>query len=125
MKFKPSLPIIQGLLFTYSFENTRDEERELRIKSINVNDSAELGKLFDMFTNPEFAEYKQEEREWHINTLKYFLSTDETFESVFYLFDTYFKDEIIDKRNFMKVLLDSLTKYNEEIKEQKSKSLNS
>ncbi|WP_040268148.1 hypothetical protein [Pseudomonas rhodesiae] len=125
MKFKPSLPIIQGLLFTYSFENTRDEERELRIKSINVNDSAELGKLFDMFTNPEFTEYKQEEREWHINTLKYFLSTDETFESVFYLFDTYFKDEIIDKRNFMKVLLDRLTKYNEEIKEQKSKNLNS
>jgi len=121
MKLKPSLPIIQGLLFTYSFENIRDEERELRIKSTNVNDSAELGKLFDTLTKPEFAEYKQEEREWHINTLKHFLSTDETFESVSYLFDTYFKDEITDKRNFMKVLLDRLIKYNEEIIERDQK----
>ncbi|WP_460136391.1 hypothetical protein [Pseudomonas sp. S1_E04] len=115
MKLKPSLPIIQGLLFTYCIENTKNPDREALIASINVNDQKELTLLFNALTKPEFIKYKRDEREWHINTLKYFLNTDENFDSVFYLFDTYFNDEIINKRYFMTTLLACLEKFNSEI----------
>jgi hypothetical protein len=115
MKLKPNLSIIQGLLFTYCIENTRDVDREELITSINVNHHEELTRLFNELTKPEFLKYKRDEREWHINTLQHFLSTEENFESVFYLFDTYFNDEIIDKRQFMKTLLDCLSTYNLEV----------
>lgn len=119
MNFKPSISIIQGLLFTYCIENTTNADREELISSINVNNHEELTRLFDELTKPEFVKYKRDEREWHINTLQHFLSTNENFESVFYLFDTHFSDEIIDKRCFMKTLLDCLNRYNLEATESK------
>ena len=124
MKHKPRLSILRSLLFTYNIENLDDHERENFITSKNVNDEKELSELFDELTKPEFASYGYLERKWHIDTIDYFLRTDESFESVFHNFDTYFDDEIFDKRNFMKVLLDCLIKYNEEIKEHESKNLN-
>jgi hypothetical protein len=114
MKYKPCLPIIQGLLFTYCIENSRDRDREEFISSKNVNNKEELTELFNKLTKPEFLNYKHEERRWHIDTLQHFLATEENFESVFYLFDTYFEDEILDKRDFMKTLLNCLLKYDAE-----------
>ncbi|WP_315338651.1 hypothetical protein [Pseudomonas grimontii] len=115
MKYQPKLSILRSLLFTYNIENLDDSEREIFIASKNINDDKELIELLDKLTKPEFIKYERDEREWHINTLQHFLNTDENFESVFYLFDTYFNDEITDKRQFMKVLLDCLGKYNEEV----------
>ena len=117
MKIKPRLSSIQGLLFTYCIENARNPGREELIAFTDVNNSKELKELFDKLTRPEFIRYKYEERQRHIHTLEYFLDTDEKFEGVFYLFDTYFKDKIFDKRQFMKVLLECLKRYNLEITE--------
>lgn len=114
MKFKPCLSITQGLLFTYCTENSRDSAREAFISSKNVNNEQELRELFEKLTKPEFMRYKIDERSWHINTLLHFLATEENFESVFYLFDTYFTDEISDKRKFMKILLEALLGYDAE-----------
>lgn len=120
MKLKPKLSIIQGLLFTYCIENTRDVDREELITSINVNHHEELTWLFDKLTKPEFMKYRRDEREWYINTLQHFLSIGENFESVIYLFNTYFNDEIFEKRQFMKTLLDCLSRYNLDIVESRS-----
>lgn len=115
MKYHPKLSILRSLLFTYSIENFDDPVREIFIASKNINDDKELTELFDELTKPEFIKYTKEEREWHINTIQYFLNKEEKFESVFYLFDTYFNGEITDKRQFMKILLDCLYRYNAEI----------
>lgn len=115
MKYHPKLSILRSLLFTYNIENLDDSEREIFIASKNINNDEELIDLFNELTKPEFIKYKREEREWHINTIQYFLNKDENFESVFYLFDTYFNDEIADKRKFMKTLLDCLYRYNTEV----------
>ncbi|XVO89294.1 hypothetical protein ACQ9Y2_09635 [Pseudomonas palleroniana] len=115
MKLRPKLSIIQSLLFTYSIENFDDLDRESYITSKNINDETELSELFDKLTKPEFTSYKRRERQWHIDTLRHFLNTDENFNSVFYLFDTYFNDEIIDNRKFMEVLLKCLERYEVEL----------
>ena len=111
MKLKPSTSTIQGLLFTYCVENAKNPDREELIATTNINDDGELENLFNKLTKPEFVRYKSDERQRHIETLKYFLETDENFESVFYLFDTFFDDEIINKRHFMKVLLECIQRY--------------
>lgn len=115
MNRKPDLKILQGLLFTYSIENTKDLERERIIVSKNVNNDIELSELFDTLTKPEFLSYREDEQQWFINTIQHFLSTGADFESVFYLFDTYFEDDIANKRTFMKVLLKCLKNYRREI----------
>ena len=117
MKLKPKLSIIRSLLFTYNIENTKDLEREEVIVSKDVNDDKQLAELFDELTKPEYMSYDNEERQWYIDTLNHYLNTDETFDSVFYLFDTYFDDEISDQRQFMKILLKCLTKYQAEATE--------
>ncbi|MEB0107808.1 hypothetical protein [Pseudomonas sp. MH9.3] len=117
MKYQPKLSIIRSLLFTYSFENYDDVERELFITSKNINSNKELSELFDGLTKPDFISFEPARRKWYIDTLNHFLSTDEDFESVFHFFDTYFDDEIIDKRQFMHVLLECLERYEAEIDE--------
>ena len=112
MKKKPNIAILQGLLFTYSIENTKDLEREEIIVSKDINNETELSELFDILTKPEFLSYRPDEQIWFIETLEHYLSTAEDFESVFYLFDTYFEDDIIDKKVFMRVLLKCLKNYN-------------
>jgi hypothetical protein len=114
MNFPPKLSILRSLLFTYCIENHDEPERESFIVSKNINDERELSELFDELTKPEYLSYKPDERQWYITTLQHFLETDENFESVFYLFDTYFDDEIADRRQFMKVLLECLTRYQKE-----------
>ena len=121
MRLEPRLSIIQGLLFTYCTENSQDLAREAFITSKNVNNEHELKELFEKLTKPEFLRYKNDERSWHIKTLQHFLATEESFESVFYLFDTHFADEISDKRKFMKVLLESLLSYEAEANSSDSK----
>ncbi|RQO49491.1 hypothetical protein [Pseudomonas sp. KBW05] len=111
MKKGPNLEILKGLLFTYSIENTEDREREEIIVSKDINNKTELSELFDTLTKPEFLSYRKDEQEWFIDTLQHYLSTDENFESVFYLLDTYFEQEINNKREFMKVLLNCLKSY--------------
>ena len=114
MKRRPQLSILQGLLFTYCIENTRNLKREEIIASKNINNPRELTELFDALTKPEFYTYTHEEQDWFIETIRHYLLTDETFDSVFYLFDTYFEDDINDNRAFMKTLLDCLTRYKTE-----------
>ncbi len=114
MKIKPSLSTIQSLLFTYCVENIRNPDREELIALTNANNSKELKELFEKLTKPEFIGYKHEERLRHIHTIEYFLNTDESFDNVFYLFDTHFNEEIIDQRAFMKTLLECLTLYHSE-----------
>lgn len=111
MKKKPSLEILKGLLFTYCTENTKNLEREEIIVSKNINDEGELTELFKILTRPEFLSYQKDEQLWFIETIEHFLSTEENFEGVFYLFDTYFEDDINDKRAFMSILLDCLKGY--------------
>ncbi len=120
MKRQPKLTILRGLLFTYCIENTTDVEREGIIVSKDVNNPKELAELFDALTKSEYFSYREDEQQWYIDTLEYFLSTDEDFESVFYLFDTYFEDEILDKRAFMAVLLERLKSYMSEALSAKS-----
>ncbi len=124
MKFKPDLQIIKGLLFTYCIENSRDSKREELICSKNVNNEQELISLFETLTKPELMRYKPDERRWHIDTLQYFLEKGDGFESVFYLFDTYFEDEILNKRKFMLTLLNCLVTYDAEATATKTCSLN-
>ena len=119
MKRQPQLSILKGLLFTYCIENTRNFEREEIIASKNINNPRELTELFDALTKPEFYTYTSEEQSWFIETIKHYLLTDENFDSVFYLFDTYFEDEIIDNRAFMKTLLECLIRYHAEAKTDK------
>ncbi len=114
MKRQPKLTILRGLLFTYCIENTTNVEREGIIVSKDVNNPKELAELFDALTKSEYFSYREDEQQWYIDTLGHFLSTDEDFESVFYLFDTYFEDEILDKRAFMAVLLERLKSYQSE-----------
>ncbi|WLH04490.1 hypothetical protein [Pseudomonas lurida] len=114
MNKKPDLEILQGLLFTYSIENTKDLKREEIIVSKDINNETELSELFDELTKPDFLSYREDEQEWFIETIQHFLSANNDFESVFYLFDTYFEDNIIDKRGFMKILLNCLKKYQED-----------
>lgn len=114
MNKKPDLEILQGLLFTYSIENTKNLEREEIIASKNINNETELSELFDELTKPDFLSYREDEQEWFIETIQHFLSANNDFESVFYLFDTYFEDNITDKRGFMKTLLNCLKKYLED-----------
>ncbi|NWC95899.1 MULTISPECIES: hypothetical protein [unclassified Pseudomonas] len=117
MKLKPKLSIIRSLLFTYNIENTKDLEREEIIVSKDVNDDKQLAELFDELTKPEYILYNNEERQWYIDTLEHFLNTAETFDSIFYLFDTYFDEEIFDQRQFMRVLLGCLIRYQAEATE--------
>jgi len=114
MNKKPDLEILQGLLFTYSIENTKDLKREEIIVSKDINNETELSELFDELTKPDFLSYREDEQEWLIETIQHFLSANDDFESVFYLFDTYFEDSITDKRSFMKTLLNCLKKYQED-----------
>lgn len=116
MKRRPQLSILKGLLFTYCIENSRNLEREEIIASKNVNDSKELAELFDALTKPEFYTYTLEEQDWYIETIRYCLSTEEAFDSVFYLFDTYFEDNINNNRAFIRTLLECLTRYRTEAK---------
>jgi len=116
MKNKPNLEILQGLLFTYCTENTKNLEREEIIASKNVNSKTELAELFNILTKPEFLSYREDEQIWFIDTIELYLSKGDDFETAFYLFDTYFEDEITDKRQFMKVLLESLKRYSSEAK---------
>ncbi|OPA90108.1 hypothetical protein BFW87_21860 [Pseudomonas fluorescens] len=120
MTKQPKLKILRGLLFTYCIENTKDLDREEIIASKNVNDASELSELFDVLTKPEFLSYREDEQQWFINTLEHFLATDENFDSVFYLFDTFFEDEILDKREFMTILLSCLLNYKAEATANKS-----
>ncbi|QJI29770.1 hypothetical protein HKK55_13945 [Pseudomonas sp. ADAK18] len=122
MKFSPSLSITRSLLFTYCIENIDDVEREAFIVSKNINDDKELSELFDKLTKPVFLSYKIDERQWHIDTLQHFLKVNDSFDSVFYLFDTYFDDEIVDQRQFMRILLGCLIRYHAEDMQNESKN---
>lgn len=102
---------IRGLLFVFDIENTHDLEREEIIVSKNVNDNKELAELFDTLLRPEFFIYSEQERISLIETLSYFLEVGNSFDEVFSKMDTYFDDDVKDQRQFMKVLLGCLERY--------------
>jgi len=68
MNKKPDLEILQGLLFTYSIENTKDLKREEIIVSKDINNETELSELFDELTKPDFLSYREDEQEWFITS---------------------------------------------------------
>lgn len=111
MKRKPSLSIIQGLLFTYNIENTDDLERETFIASKDVNNDEELAELFDELTKPEFLSFTKPEQDWFILSIEYYLSNNDSFDDVFKSMATYFSEPIIDQKRFMETLLEKLKKY--------------
>ena len=114
MKNTYDLHDIWGLLFVFSIENTHDVTREEIITSKNVNDDEELAQLFDLLIRPEFLFHSSEEKIMLINTLSYFLDSGDSFDRVFLNLDTYFDDVVNDQRQFMRVLLASLMRYQAE-----------
>lgn len=110
MKRKPEYFVLRGLLFIFDIENTRDDEREKTIVSKNVNDKEELTELFEVLMRPEFLSYTEPERQWCIDTLKYYLEVGDDFDAVFTKITTYFDDDVADQRQFMQVLLECLVK---------------
>ncbi|AVU74870.1 hypothetical protein [Pseudomonas rhizophila] len=105
---------VWGLLFVFSIENVHDVAREEIITSKNVNDDEELGQLFDLLVRPEFLFHSPKEQVLLINTLNYFLESGDSFDRVFLNLDTYFDDDVNDRRRFMRVLLTSLIRYQTE-----------
>jgi hypothetical protein len=114
MKPKPSMVVLRSLLFVFDIENTRNEEREEIIVSKDVNDDRELTELFDILLRPDFYVYRQDERQWFIDTLEYYLDAGDSFDEVFTRIDTYFDSEVEDQRRFMQVLLGCLRRYQSE-----------
>lgn len=114
MKNTYDLHDVWGLLFVFSIENTHDVVREEIIASKNVNDDEELGQLFDILIRPEFLFHSSQEQVLLINTLSYFLENGDSFDRVFLNLDTYFDDVVNDQRQFMRVLLTSLMRYQAE-----------
>ncbi|MEJ5060895.1 MULTISPECIES: hypothetical protein [unclassified Pseudomonas] len=114
MKDSYTLWSIRGLLFVFDIENARDLNREEVIVSKNVNDAEELSELFDILIRPEFFIYTEMERQRLIDTLVYFLDRRDTFDEIFTKMDTYFEDEVSDRRQFMIVLLGRLKSYQSE-----------
>ncbi|MCK8667862.1 hypothetical protein M1M11_23550 [Pseudomonas azerbaijanoccidens] len=114
MKRKPEYFVLRGLLFLFDIENTHNDAREKIIVSKNVNDKEELAELFDILMRPEFLSYNFQEREWCIDTLKYYLEVGDSFDAVFTKITTYFDDDVEDQRQFMQVLLSCLLNYHNE-----------
>ena len=102
---------IRGLLFVFDIENTHDLEREELIVSKDVNDEIELAELFDVLLRPEFFIYSERERISLIETFSDFLERGDSFDEVFSKMDTYFDDDVKDKRQFMTVLIGCLERY--------------
>lgn len=105
---------IWGLLFVFNIENTSDEAREELIVSKNINDDEELAQLFDALVRPEFFSYNLKERDVLVYTLRYFLEAGDDFNYVFSNMVAYFDDDVKDQRQFMRVLLNCLERYQAE-----------
>ena len=114
MKNVYDLHDVWGLLFVFSIENTRSEIREEIITSKNVNNDEDLVQLFDILIRPEFFLYTIQERNLLIDTLNHFLRSGDSFDYVFRNMDTYFAEDIKDRRQFMETLLKCLIKYRAE-----------
>lgn len=110
---------IRSLLFVFDIENTRDVAREEIIVSKDVNDEQELAELFDILMRPEFLIYSENERQLLIDTLVYFLGINDDFDAVFSKIDTYFDEDVKDQRQFMRVLLECLMRYQSEATQEK------
>ncbi|MCU0075041.1 hypothetical protein N8H71_25895 [Pseudomonas koreensis] len=106
---------IKNLLFVFDIENTTDDARERLIVSKDVNSRLELAELFDDLLRAEFFEYTTNEQDSLIETVRYFLNEDDDFERVFGRMTTYFDDEVEDRRQFMIVLLECLSRYRREV----------
>lgn len=63
---------------------------------------------------PEFFAYAMRERESLINTVAHFLDINDSFDRVFDKMTTYFDDEVVDQREFMKILLVCLRRYQQD-----------
>lgn len=116
MKRQPKLSILRGLLFLFDIDNTYNANREEIIASKNINDENELTELFDILMRPEFISHTRLDREWYIDTLNYYLSKDENFDSVFEKLTTYFDDDLQNQRQFMQTLFSCLLRYETETK---------
>jgi len=114
MKSKPSIMPLIGLLFVFNIENIHDEKREEMIVSKNVNYDDELSELFDVLLKPEFLRYPPSAQDKYIELIRYYLVDGDNFDSFFEDMDTYFNQEIHDRRHFMEVLLICLERYRSE-----------
>lgn len=115
MKPKPSIMPLIRLLFVFNVENTRDDEREEIIVSKDVNQDSELSELFDIFLRPEFINCPRGALEEYIGIISYYLSTGDTFDSLFERMALHFDQDIHDQRHFMEVLLRCLKCYQSEV----------
>ncbi|QIB07307.1 hypothetical protein GZ982_22085 [Pseudomonas fluorescens] len=106
--------VLRSLLFVFDIENTIDEAREDFIVSKDVNCDSELVELFDELLKPDFLAFQFHERAWFIEKLSFYLAAGDDFNELFSRLTTYFDDDIKDQRQFMRVLLASLMKYQAE-----------
>lgn len=108
------MAVLRSLLFVFDIENTIDEAREGFIVSKNVNCDSELVELFDELLKPDFLVFQFHERAWFIDKLSFYLIAGNEFDEIFSRITTYFDDEVKDQRQFMRVLLASLMRYQAE-----------
>jgi len=106
---------IKNLLFVFDIENTKDDARERLIVSKDVNSRLELAELFDELLRAEFFEDTTNEQDLLIETVSHFLNEGDDFERVFGRMTTYFNGEVEDRKQFMAVLLECLSRYRHEI----------
>jgi hypothetical protein len=111
MKNKYKIVDIKNLLFVFDIENTRSDEREKIIVSKDVNNDKELAELFDALLKSEFLDYTTQEQVSLTETVAHFLNEDDNFDRVFGRMTTYFDEDVIDQRRFMRVLLSCLRRY--------------
>ncbi|WP_439820955.1 hypothetical protein ACSPX5_03530 [Pseudomonas sp. HLG18] len=106
---------IKNLLFVFDIENTTNDARERLIVSKDVNNRLELAELFDDLLRAEFFEYTTNEQDSLVETISYFLKEGDDFEQVFGRMTTYFDTEVEDRKQFMTVLLECLSRYRREV----------
>jgi hypothetical protein len=115
MKLDPKLSILPGFLFVFDIDYPHERAVEELICLADVNDTSDLIKVFDAVLKPEFIMCSESDRRWIIDTISYYLERGETFVKVLEKRSFLFSDEIVDGRGFMRVLLECLSLYEDEI----------
>jgi len=114
MRFKPDISILPGFLFIFDIDYPHLESIEELICCTDVNNSADLSRVFDFVIRPEFLDYSENDKRWLIETIAFYLDENDSFEGVFSKRSLLFSDKIEDARMFMGTLLERLRAYREE-----------
>ncbi|WP_027922051.1 hypothetical protein [Pseudomonas sp. URMO17WK12:I12] len=114
MKFEPDVSILPGLLFVFDIDYPHEESVLDEICSTDVNDPIALSRIMDLVLKPTYQRFLEDEQQWHVNTLRHFLDKGESFKSVLEKRSFLFSDEVVDGREFMRILYLCLMRYQRE-----------